>query len=213
MRDGSSDAGVLPAPFQGPLLVVLCVVLTLLLTLARFPFERVEPALRGLIAQATGARVTMDSLALRPSLGLVAVRAGTVELAWPGGTSVQAEQITLRPAWSTSWLRGQPAVHLSARNGSVTPSNIPLPVPFERLSAGVSLPADGAELSGFSLDGPLVALEAAGTVTASALEIDGVLRAQDPNMGALLAPLGIRLDEDGAAPLKLRGSPSRPLLR
>jgi type II secretion system protein N len=38
-----------------------------------------------------------------------------VRLTWPDGTQLAIDSVALRPAWSLSWLRGEPALHADIR--------------------------------------------------------------------------------------------------
>jgi type II secretion system protein N len=81
-----------------------------------FPYDRLAPRIEQAIAAATGARVDIGRL----DLGLVWVtpelRAEDVDVAWPGGRRLRFERLRVRPAWSTSWLRGHPALVLALRS-------------------------------------------------------------------------------------------------
>jgi type II secretion system protein N len=81
-------------------------------------------------------------------------------MSWPGGTSVELTTVGLRPAWSPSWLRGQPALHvdLAAPAGRVVGTLWPGdPLAFrgavkelalERLPAALLESAQGVALTG-----------------------------------------------------------------
>jgi type II secretion system protein N len=65
---------------------------------------------------ATGARAAVGRVA--PGLTLLGpqLRAYDVDLAWPGGPRVQLARARARPAWSLSWLSGEPSLALELRS-------------------------------------------------------------------------------------------------
>jgi len=92
-----------------------CVLLTLFFMLVRFPYEQLRAPLEDRLRVASGADISLGELRGGPSIGLVGLRAGPVRLTWPDGSLVAIDSVALRPAWSFSWLRGQPALHADVR--------------------------------------------------------------------------------------------------
>ena len=92
-----------------------CVLLTLFFMLVRFPYEQLRTPLEDRLRVASGADVSLGELRGGPSLGLVGLRAGPIRLTWPDGSLLAIDSVALRPAWSFSWLRGQPALHADVR--------------------------------------------------------------------------------------------------
>ena len=92
-------------------IALACVALTLFFTVLRFPYEQLRGPLEQHLGAAAGAEVTLGELRGGPSVGLVGVSAGPVRLTWPDGSLLAIESVALRPAWSTSWLQGRPALH------------------------------------------------------------------------------------------------------
>jgi type II secretion system protein N len=91
---------------------VACTFLTLVFFVLRFPYDVFRTSLVGQLAAATGAALEIGSLSAGVSLGGPALVAEPVTMRWPGGTSVDLTSAALRPAWSLSWLRGSPALHV-----------------------------------------------------------------------------------------------------
>ena len=91
---------------------VACTFLTLFFFVVRFPYDVFRASLVGQLAAATGAKLEIGSLRGGLTLGGPALVAEPVTMSWPGGTSVDLTTVGLRPAWSPSWLRGQPALHV-----------------------------------------------------------------------------------------------------
>jgi type II secretion system protein N len=94
------------------LVLVLCFVLVL------FPYGRFREIVVAQLSQATGARVSLEELTGGFSVGGPALRATNLQLRWPDRRELVLEQAHLRPAWSLSWLRGRPAVHLDLRGSA-----------------------------------------------------------------------------------------------
>lgn len=104
----------LPGGVRWVLLPLACLLLFLVFSHLQFPYERFrEPAGRQL-AEATGAQVEIAELAGGVGLAGPRLVARSVALRWPDGASLALDRAWIRPAWSLSWLRGNPAMHLSA---------------------------------------------------------------------------------------------------
>lgn len=98
-----------------------CLLLTLFLAVLQFPWERLVPRASGLVAQTTGARVELADLGMGwswtgPTLAIEGLR-----LTWPGSEPVFVDAAELGPAFSSSWLSGEPAlaVDLALAGGEV----------------------------------------------------------------------------------------------
>lgn len=100
MRRSLAVAGVLA------LLVVFLAV--------RFPWERLVPRLLETARATTGAEVQLAKLGLGLGWSGPRVVASDVVLQWPGSETIALDAVTLRPAWSLAWLRGQPVWHIEA---------------------------------------------------------------------------------------------------
>ena len=97
------------------LVALACLVLTAAFFVLRFPVDRFRGALVAQLAAATGAEASVGTLSARPGLGGLTLVAAPVSLQWPDGARVELEHVAARPAWSLSWLRGRPAVHVDLR--------------------------------------------------------------------------------------------------
>jgi type II secretion system protein N len=87
-------------------------VLVLLFMLILFPYGRFRDIAVARLAQATGASVSLDELDGGISIGGPSVSATNLLLRWPDRRELLLERARVRPAWSFSWLRGEPALHL-----------------------------------------------------------------------------------------------------
>lgn len=99
-------------------LPLAALVLVVLFVLALFPYDRFREVVVAELARATGARVSMDAMSGGFSIGGPALRATNLRLRWPDRRELLLDGVRLRPAWSLSWLRGRPAVHLDLRSGA-----------------------------------------------------------------------------------------------
>jgi type II secretion system protein N len=96
--------------------------------LALFPYGRFRDLVVARLAQATGASVSLEHLEGGLSVGGPSLTATSLLLRWPDGRELLLERTRVRPAWSLSWLRGEPALHLETTgpagsiDGSVWPS-------------------------------------------------------------------------------------------
>jgi type II secretion system protein N len=88
------------------LALVLCFVLIL------FPYGRFREITIGQLAHATGASVSMEDLEGGLSVGGPSLLATNLHLRWPDRGELLLERARARPAWSLSWLRGDPALHV-----------------------------------------------------------------------------------------------------
>jgi type II secretion system protein N len=143
---------------------VACALLTAVFFVVRFPVDRFRSALVGPLAAATGAEATIGSLSARPGLGGLTLVGAPVALAWPGGARVALERVALRPAWSLSWLRGRPALHVDLR------------APSGRL-AGTLWPADPLAFDGELEEVALATLPPELLVLAEGIALTGELDA------------------------------------
>lgn len=88
------------------------VLLTLFFVAAGFPYDRVRDLVAAQVGRALQAEVRMRSLG--PSLSLLGpgVHVEGLDVALAGGQRLALDEATVRPAWSMSWLRGRPALHV-----------------------------------------------------------------------------------------------------
>ncbi len=92
---------------------VVGVLLVLLFMLLRFPYERLLEPVAAQVSQASGTEVTIQHLGPALTLAGPAVEALGVRATLADGTALMAERARVRPAWSLSWLRLSPAIHLT----------------------------------------------------------------------------------------------------
>ena len=91
------------------LLVVAGGVLTSFFMYLRFPYDQLASSLGDRLEQVSGVRV--DIVELSPSLQWLGpgIEASGVRATWPDGSVVNLDRVTIRPAWSLSWLMLEPA--------------------------------------------------------------------------------------------------------
>ena len=95
---------------------VAALALTSIFFVADFPYDRLAPRAAATIESATGARVAIGQLGLAFSWFVPQLKATDVDVTWPGGPHASFQRILVKPAWSLSWLRGQPALVVSSRS-------------------------------------------------------------------------------------------------
>jgi type II secretion system protein N len=110
-------------------------------------------------------------------------------------------------------------VEFEARDGLLTHPNLPLPIPFQKLTGEIALGGDAwAAIRKFELSSPLASGHASGSVGRSPqfasaplrLEID--LTVSGAVQGSLRAQ-GIMIGNDGQIHLNVAGTPARPVVR
>jgi type II secretion system protein N len=87
-------------------------VLVLIFLLILFPYGRFREVAVARLAEATGASVSLDDLDGGLSIGGPSLLATNLLLRWPDRRELLFERARVRLAWSFSWLRGRPALHL-----------------------------------------------------------------------------------------------------
>jgi len=103
----------LEAPIPRPLLWLgtpaLGVVLILVFTFLGFPYSDLIPAVSREIERATGGEIRIAQIEPQITLGGPGFAFRDLRLLEVGDGPVELEWLKIRPAWSTSWLRGVPA--------------------------------------------------------------------------------------------------------
>lgn len=93
-------------------LAAAALVLTAFFFVMSFPWDRLGDATAARVGQLLGADVAVAHLSTS-WLPLPGFRASGVRMHWPDGRSLELEQASVRPAFSTAWLRGRPALFVS----------------------------------------------------------------------------------------------------
>jgi type II secretion system protein N len=101
-----------PRPLGIAGIALACAALTLLFVLLRFPFDLLGRRVAAELERASGAEIAFATLEPRLTVAGPGLAATGVRVAAPGGPTLAAESVRLRPAWSLSWLRLAPALHL-----------------------------------------------------------------------------------------------------
>ncbi|MCH2187487.1 type II secretion system protein GspN [Myxococcota bacterium] len=108
----------LSAPIPRPLLWVFvpvaALVLVTIFVFLRFPFGEFAPTLARQLSQTTGGEVLIGDIEPRWTIGGPGMAARDVRVIMPARTRIDIDPLTIRPAWSTSWLGGDPAFQLVA---------------------------------------------------------------------------------------------------
>jgi type II secretion system protein N len=85
-------------------------VLTTFFLISGFPYDRLAPRAAATLESLTGARVAIGGLDLGLAWLAPELRASKVEITWPGARPIAFDNLRVHPAFSTSWLRGRPAL-------------------------------------------------------------------------------------------------------
>ena len=110
-------------------------------------------------------------------------------------------------------------VRFEAREGSVQLPGVPVPIPYERLTGELVLGGEHSiEVLVFHLQGPMLTAEIAGIVGTAANLADAPLRLEaqitaDRALVGALQGAGIRMNNDGKASLRIKGTLSQPRYR
>ncbi|MCP3985937.1 MAG: type II secretion system protein GspN [bacterium] len=89
-----------------------CLILTLVFAVAQFPWDRLTPWLVTELEQATGTRMEVAELGSSWAAGGPAADLQGLVLHFPGEAPIAIDRLRIRPALSTSWLDGEPALTL-----------------------------------------------------------------------------------------------------
>jgi type II secretion system protein N len=170
-------------------LALACAFLVAVFSLVLFPWERFGARLAQQLSDATGAEVALAGLEGGLSLGGPALHARDVRLRWPDGAQLELRSAGVRPAWSLSWLRGQPAVHvdLDGPAGRIAGTVWPGLDAFDGSVQGLDPAALPARFFGGDFPPLTGRVDATGSVSAA----DGVLIGRlvlDARDGALVLP-------------------------
>ena len=135
---------------------------------------------------------------------------------WPGGALSGRIDATVDLSAAAQGPEG--SIALEAREGSIGVPRLPLPLPFETLSARLSLGGDAMlRIDGLELLGPGLELRGEGALGRAAdpaqapLDLRIGIEAEAPLADGLRS-LGVRLGRDGRGSLHLTGTPARPVV-
>ncbi len=104
------SGGLAGGAVRGGFLALACVALIGVFTLMQFPWDRFRPWLVSELRNASGADVELGELHLGFSLrGPVADLMG-LQMSWPGQPPIVLDMARVGPAFSTTWLQGEPAL-------------------------------------------------------------------------------------------------------
>ncbi len=88
------------------------VLLTLFFVLIGFPYDRVRDVVAAKASQALHAQIRVAELGPTVSLFGPGISAKGLDVVLASGEKWSLESASVRPAWSTSWLRGRPSLHV-----------------------------------------------------------------------------------------------------
>jgi type II secretion system protein N len=110
-------------------------------------------------------------------------------------------------------------VEFEARDGILTHPNLPMPMPFQKLTGEIALGgANWAQLQKFELSSPLATGSASGTIgraplfAAAPLKLEIQLTVSGAVQGSLRSQ-GVAIGNDGQIHWNVSGTPTRPLVR
>ena len=110
----------LSAPIPRPILWIGVPILALLLVISfvflRFPFGEFSPTLARQISQATGGEVFIGDIESKWTWAGPGMAARDVRIVMPTRSRIDIDPLSVRPAWSTSWLWGEPALKVVAQS-------------------------------------------------------------------------------------------------
>ncbi len=111
------------------------------------------------------------------------------------------------------------SARLEGAEGSIDLPGLPVAIPFETLAAELAVAPDQLTLSSSRIEGPLVTAGITGTASAAGgafavwpIDLAVEIEAVDPALRGYLGPLGIPVDGQGRARLRVTGSLSAPYL-
>jgi type II secretion system protein N len=104
---------------------IAAIVLITLFVFLRFPYDAFAPPLGHRLSAATGADIRIGGIDPRITIGGPGIAARDVIVLTPQGRVINIDPLAVRPAWSTSWLSGEPSLHvdfdteIGAANGTL----------------------------------------------------------------------------------------------
>lgn len=94
------------------------VILVGLFVFLGFPYDRLAEFAARQVAAGTGYELSVRQISPRITIGGPGLELRDLRVRASSGRSFDVERSRVRPAWSLSWLRGRPAVHLDVRTGA-----------------------------------------------------------------------------------------------
>jgi type II secretion system protein N len=196
------------------LLALAYLALTGVFVAAGFPFDRLAPRIADALGAATGTQIRIQRISVELSWRGPRLLIRRADASWPSGFQLSLARAHVGPAFSLSWLRGQPALAISLESelgGLDGTARLGSSPGFRGALRGIALdklPPDALP-SGLGLAGTLDAaidLQAAGALPEGTLK----LAARDGSISLPNLPIGLpftKLDADlrlgGAAQLTL----------
>jgi hypothetical protein len=111
-------------------------------------------------------------------------------------------------------------IHFEAAAGSVSHTNIPMPLDFDSLSGRIELTGQSElVLEEISIEGPIFSAQADGYIDTPQgdvppmIDIDLDVQVKAPAFRALLSSLGLPFDEEGRSSFNLGGTIQNPVIR
>lgn len=142
----------LPRPIRNTFMCFLAATLTISFVWLGLPVPALEARIRAQLQHATGAEsVTLETLAPRLSWGGPTLAARDIALRWSDGSTLDLDQIFVRPAWSLAWLHGDPVLYSELRAQDSTLKSVTRLADSPRLTGAVRA-VDMARLPATKID-------------------------------------------------------------
>lgn len=104
--------GPIPKPLFWTLVPVSSIVLISLFVFLGFPYDALGARFAALVGDMTGSQIQIRGVSPRITIAGPGFRAKWVQVITPAQTIYEAGPVGVRPAWSTSWLSAEPALHI-----------------------------------------------------------------------------------------------------
>jgi len=113
--------GPLPRPYLYVGVPVAGALLVFLFVAIGFPYDALGDRIAAGLSQASGNEIRFIGVHPRITVGGPGLKIDLAAVTTPRRVSVEFEPLSLRPAWSFSWLRGEPLLHIrtDGRRGSI----------------------------------------------------------------------------------------------
>jgi hypothetical protein len=111
-------------------------------------------------------------------------------------------------------------LELAAHDGRIGVPGMPVDLPYATLEGRAELGGETrVRLERLHMDGPMLSFDADGTLgqgpSLESSPLDATVRVEvrEPSVRPMVRNLGVRLDRDGRAEVRLAGTPARPVVR
>jgi type II secretion system protein N len=112
VSDGPFSPASLPLPLRIAAIALVAFLLTGFFVYLGFPYDLLATRLAGMVEQQSGVRLSYGAVTASPQLQGPGIAVSDLRVVSPRGDAYEVSRLVLRPAWSLSWLAGEPAIHL-----------------------------------------------------------------------------------------------------